>query len=199
MGHLSSARTKDRTTARTSTLVLPLVLSVALVLCTSCIKNEDHELKAVEEEMERASMSAYDLHTFVTDSGMFKYEFITPELQQYDNTDEPYTDFPGGLTFKMYDDQGRNVKSRVRCNKARYYKKQNLWELNNDVEALTEKGDVLNTEQMFWDVTEHRIYSEKFVKITTKGQLITGRGFESDDRMSKYEIKHPGGEIDVER
>lgn len=168
----------------------PLALS-------SCLKNEDSELKAVEQEMERASLGAYDLHTFVTDSGRYKYEFQTPELQQYDNVEEPYVDFPGGLNFKMYDNEGVSVKSRIRCNKARYYKTKNLWELNNDVEAVTLKGDILNTEQMFWDTKTRRIYSDKFVKITTKGQLITGRGFESDDNMSYYEIKHPGGEIDV--
>ncbi len=164
---------------------------------SSCMRNEDSELKAVEQEMERSSLGAYDLHTFVTDSGVYRYEFTTPELQQYDNVEEPYVDFPGGLNFKMYDKQGVKTKSRIRCNKARYYKSQNLWELNNDVEAMTEKGDILNTEQMFWDTKTRRIYSDKFVKITTKGQMITGRGFESDDRMSYYEIKNPGGEIDV--
>lgn len=171
---------------------------LATLFLSSCLKNEQKDLKAIETEMERASLAAYDLHTFVTDTGLYKYEFITPELQQFDNAEEPYTDFPGGLDFRMYDSDGKVIKSQVRCNKARYYKKKNLWELNNDVVALTEKGDVLNTEQMFWNTAERRIYSEKFVKINTKGQMITGRGFESDDRMSKYEIKHPGGEIDVE-
>lgn len=176
--------------------LLAFVFSSAL-LFPSCLRNDDCELKAVEQEMERSSLGAFDLHTFVTDSGRYKYEFTTPELQQYDNVEEPFVDFPGGLNFKMYDADGVRVKSRIRCNKARYYKSKNLWELNNDVEAVTEKGDILNTEQMFWDTRERRIYSDKFVKITTKGQLITGRGFESDDRMSYYEIKNPGGEIDV--
>ncbi len=171
---------------------------LAAFFLSSCFRNERNQLEAVEQEMERASLAAFDLHTFVTDSGRFKYEFASPELHQYDNAEDPYTDFPGGLDFKMYDDSGVVVKSSVRCNKARYFKKRNLWELNNDVVALTEKGDVLNTEQMFWDTKEGRIYSDKFVKIITKGQTITGRGFESDDRMSKYEIKRPGGEIDVE-
>lgn len=174
-------------------------LTASAIVAVSCMSNEQHELKAVEQEMERASLSVYDLHTFVTDSGVYKYELETPELQQYDNVEEPYTDFPGGLNFKMYDNGGKLLKSRIRCNKARYYKKKNLWELNNDVEAMTEKGDILNTEQLFWDTEKRRIYSDKFVKITTKGQLITGRGFESDDRMSKYEIKRPGGEIDVQQ
>ncbi len=162
------------------------------------MRNSNKELRAYEEEQERATMSAYDLHTFVTDTGVYKYEFETPEMHQYDNVEEPYIDFPGGLKFISYAKSGTTVASKIRCNNARYYKSKNLWELNNDVEALTEKGDILNTEQMFWDTEKHKIYSEKFVKITTKGQMITGRGFESDDRMSQYVIKKPGGEIEIE-
>ena len=169
-----------------------------MLFFASCMRNSSVELKAVELEQERASLSAFDLHTFVTDTGVFKYEFETPELHQYDNAEEPYVDFPGGLTFKGYANNGNTVSSKIRCNNAKFYKKKDLWELNNDVEAMTEKGDILNTEQLFWNTKTRRIYSEKFVKITTKGQLITGRGFESDDRLSKYEIRHPGGELEIE-
>ncbi len=180
------------------------VVYSALALCatflfSSCIKNTDEELHAVEEEIERASMTVDDLHTFVTDSGKYRYEFSTPELQQFDNVEEPYTDFPGGLTFRTYAADGVTLSSRITCKNAKYFKQKNLWELNNDVEGLSQKGDLINTEQMFWNTADHKIYSEKFVKITTKGQMITGVGFESDDQLSRYIIKHPGGEIDVEQ
>ena len=173
------------------------VLLAFSVFLSACMRNTREELHEVEQEQNRASFAAQNLHTFVTDSGRYKYEFETPDLAQYDNTEDPYTDFPHGLTFTMYAADGHSVSSKVRCNNARYYKAQNLWELNNDVEAITSKNEVLNTEQLFWNTVEHRIYSDKFVKITTANQVITGVGFESDDKMSKYEIKHPGGEISV--
>lgn len=179
--------------AASGTLVL-----LAVIVLPSCIKNTSEELQDVEEHQEMASLAVKDLHTLVTDSGHYKYEFETPELEQYDNAEEPYIDFPVGLKFKMFGDQGTTERSRIRSNNAKYYKNKNLWELNNDVEAVTERGDILNTEQLFWDTKEHRIYSEKFVKITTKNQVITGYGFESDEKLSKYEIKHPGGEIEVD-
>jgi len=179
--------------AASGTLVL-----LAVIVLPSCIKNSHKEIHEVESYQERATLAVKDLHTFVTDSGFYKYEFETPDMQQYDNVEEPYIDFPVGLKFKMFGERGEVQKSKIRCNNAKYYKEKSLWELNNDVEALTEKGDILNTEQLFWDTKEHRIYSDKFVKITTKNQIITGYGFESDEKLSKYEIKHPGGEIEVE-
>ncbi len=178
---------------------LSLAVVVLLALAqTSCIHNTNKELQTVEAQQEMASFGAKDLHTIVTDSGYYKYEFETPQLAQYDNVEEPYIDFPVGLKFKMYGNSGTIVKTRIRCNNAKYYNETAIWELNNDVEAVTEKNDILSTEQLFWDTKEHRIYSEKFVKITTQNQIITGYGFESDEKLSKYEIKRPGGEIEVD-
>lgn len=171
---------------------------VAIFVLPACMRNDDGDLRNVEHIQESATLSAFQLHSFVTDTGVYKYEFETPELHQYDNVEKPYTDFPQGLRFVMYSNAGTRVSSRISCRNARYHKSDNLWELNNDVEAMTEKGDVLNTEQLFWNTEQRRIYSDKFVKITTKNQVITGRGFESDDQLSKYEIKRPGGQIDVE-
>lgn len=172
---------------------------LAVFLFVGCIENTNEELQEVEAEINRPSLSAVDYHTTVTDSGFYKYDFETPQLAQYDNVDDPYIVFPLGLTFKMYGEKGKIITSRIKCNNAFFYKERNLWELNNDVEALTEKGERLNTEQLFWDTKEHRIYSEKFVKITTQNQVITGVGFESDEKLSKYEIKRPGGEIAVQK
>ena len=173
------------------------VSSILLLVC-SCMKNNDKEIKDVEELQESASLEMSDVHSQVTDSGFINYDFEAPNMLQYDNEEEPYIDFPNGLKFKMYSAQGTTIKSRIRCNNARYMKNAKVWILNNDVEAMTAKGEILNTEQLYWDTQQHRIYSEKFVKITTQHQVITGVGFESDEKLSKYEIKRPGGEIELE-
>lgn len=174
------------------------VVLLAVIVFTSCMQNSTKELQIVEQEQESASLIVKDVHTFITDSGYHKYEFETPELLNYENVEEPYVDFPKGIKFKALSDQGKTQKTFIRCNDARYYKEPNLWELNHDVQAITEKNDILMTEQLFWDTKEHKIYSDKFVKITTKNQVITGYGFESDEKMSYYEIKKPGGELELE-
>lgn len=171
---------------------------LAVIVFTSCIQNSTREIQVVEQQEEGASLIVKDVHTCITDSGFYKYEFETPELLHYEHVEEPYVDFPKGIKFKALDNHGKTQKTFIRCNDAKYYKEANLWELNHDVQAITEKNDILNTEQLFWDNKEHRIYSDKFVKITTKNQVITGFGFESDEKMSYYEIKRPGGELELE-
>ncbi len=162
------------------------------------MRNSSEDLAQFEAEQERSSFSAFDLHTFVTDSGYYRYEFESPELHQFDNLEEPYVDFPHGLRFKSFDQHGTVLKTQIRSNNAKYYKQKNLWELNNDVQAVNEKGNLLCTEQLFWNAEEKQIYTDKFVKITTETQTITGIGLTSDDALTHYEIKHPGGEIEFE-
>lgn len=169
---------------------------LAVLVFSACTSNSAEEIKALAENQDLPSLRVKNLETTVTDSGRVKYRLITPELIQYDRKEEPYVDFPTGLHFLNYTPENQ-ISSQIKCNNARYFSKKELWELNNDVEAINEKGDILNTEQLFWDTQKHKIYSEKFVKITTSDQMITGYGFEANEDLSWYEIKKPSGEIAV--
>jgi len=135
------------------------------------------------------SLQVENLETIMLDSGRVKHRLITPMLIRYSNTEEPYDDFPQGLHFLSYNKNGEII-AQIKCNNARHYSKKKLWELNNNVEAINEKGEILNTEQLFWDMKEKLIYSDKHVKITTKTDVINGVGFESKEDLSNYTIKN---------
>jgi len=178
----------------TASLILVLAVSVFF---TSCKSNDPEEIKALTEQLDIPTLTVEDLETTVLDSGRIKYRLITPLLVRYENTEEPYDDFPKGLHFLSFNKTGE-VSSQIKCNNARHYAKTDLWELNNNVEAINEKGEILNTEQLFWDMKKKLIYSEKHVKITTKSDIINGVGFESKDDLSKYTIKNITGIVEVE-
>jgi LPS export ABC transporter protein LptC len=178
----------------TASLILVLAVSIFF---TSCKSNDPEEIKALTEQLDIPSLTVNDLETTVLDSGKIKYRLITPLLVRYENTDEPYDDFPEGLHFLSFNTKGE-ISSQIKCNNARHYAKTDLWELNNNVEAINEKGEILNTEQLFWDMKKKLIYSEKHVKITTKSDIINGIGFESKDDLSNYTIKNITGIVEVE-
>jgi hypothetical protein len=50
----------------------------------------------------------------------------------------------------------------------------------NDVVVLNIAGDTLRTEELIWEEATQRVHSDKFVRITTKTEIIMGDGFESD-------------------
>jgi LPS export ABC transporter protein LptC len=69
--------------------------------------------------------------------------------------------------------------------------------VRNNVEILNVKGEMLNTEELKWDQKNRKIVTDKFVKITTPDQIITGTGLESDEAFSEWEILNVSGTINI--
>ena len=173
-----------------------LLMFVFLFLLMCCAPNKTEDINAITNREEYPSISYKELDAVVTDSGRLKHRLITPELLQFDQKEEPVTDFPQGLHFFSYNEDG-SIESQIKCNTAKYFQKTELWELRNDVEVVNAKGEVVNTELLYWDTKKKRIYSDQFVKITSTDNVFTGNSFETNERIDPYVLKGVRGEMDV--
>ncbi|MBR8534227.1 LPS export ABC transporter periplasmic protein LptC [Carboxylicivirga sediminis] len=173
------------------------VLLAVYFLLSACQSNKPEAIAAITNREDIPSLIVEELETTITDSGKVKIKFITPEMLQYDRKKEPYRDFPKGLHCIMYQSNGE-IDAQIKCRNAIYYDKEELWELNIDVEAINQKGEVLSTEQLFWDMKTEKIYSEKFVTITQGPNVYTGTGFEADQNMDNWRIKNLTGDLELE-
>jgi LPS export ABC transporter protein LptC len=180
------------TTAGSIFLLLAVVLSTG-----SCQSNKPEEIKAAIDEDNLPSLSVEDLETTITDSGRVAYRFLAPEMNQYDNKEEPFTEFPLGLHLFVYNNKGE-IDAQIKSKYAVYYEKDELWELQNNVEAVNFKNEVINTEQLYWDSKSHSIYSDEFIKITTDTEILTGYGFESDEQFENYSITNISGILSID-
>lgn len=174
-----------------------ILLLAVVVFTSSCQSNKPDEIKALIDEENPASLSVTDLETVITDSGRVSYRFTAPVMNQYDNRAEPYTEFPQGLHLIVYNN-AEEIDAQIKSQYAIYHEKEELWELQNNVEAVNLKNEVINTEQLFWDARSNRIYSDEFIKITTDQEILTGYGFESDDRLENYTIKNISGILAID-
>lgn len=173
------------------------MLLAIVVSLPSCQPNKPQEINELTNREELPSLTLKELTSTISDSGKVKYRFITPEMQQFDQRKEPAIEFPKGLHLYIFD-SSEEVDAQIRCNEAIYHQKDELWELRNDVEAVNTKAEIINTELLFWDAKKKTIYSDQFIKITTDTEIITGHGFESDERMDNYKIKNISGILQVE-
>ncbi len=173
------------------------VLLAVYFFVSACQSNKPEAIAAIANREEVPSLIVEELETTITDSGKVRLKFITPEMLQYDRKKEPYRDFPKGLHCIMYQNDGK-IDAQIKCRNAIFYEKDELWELNIDVEAMNQKGEVLSTEQLFWDMKAERIYSEKFVTITQGENVYTGTGFEADQNMDNWTIKNLTGDLELD-
>lgn len=171
------------------------VLLTGTALLWSCEK-KDEVLKELTIK-ELPSLSARNIETMYSDSGKVTLVVRSPLINQYTGGDEPHTLFPEGLKVLFYDKK-TEPQASISSKYARYTEKDKLWELRDSVVAVNTDGDILETELLFWSEPKESVWSDRFVRITGKDQIIMGTGFESDPRLTKWKIKNVSATIYVE-
>ena len=81
------------------------------------------------------------------------------------------------------------------------------WRLTGNVHATNVNGEQFETPELFWGQKAERVYSDSAITIiqppteaakqakgdNAKGTIIKGVGFEANQDMTKYTIRHPSG------
>lgn len=142
------------------------------------------------------TMKALGVSTVISDSGITRFRATTPEWLVYSQEDSSYWYFPQGLRLEQFDEL-MTVESNVYCDTAKYFVNLKLWKLDGHVKVMNRKGEKFETEQLFWSQNESRVYSDKPIKIQQKDCIIQGVGFESNETMTNYVIRHPTGIIPI--
>jgi LPS export ABC transporter protein LptC len=171
------------------------VLFAGLFILVSCENKNDIIPKS--DYLKLPSLSAENFQTVTADSGKTDLILSSPIMEQYDNTDAPYTEFRKGLKVEFYDGKP-NLQGSVTAKYARFDKNSQIWELKDSVVVINENNDKLETEQLNWDQAKDLIYTDRFVKITSEDEIIQGFGFQSDSHLHRQEIKKVSAIIYVE-
>ena len=112
------------------------------------------------------------------------------------NVTEPYTLLPKGLFVTFFDDHEK-VSATLKANYGIRYEIKKQMEAKYAVELINKDGTKLETEKLIWNEVTQRIYTDAFVKITNRKEIIMGTGMESNQDFTKYEIKHVTGQIQI--
>lgn len=173
---------------------LPAVLAAVAVICSlaGCRKEQKLDVAGGLDPAKMPTMKSEKVATLISDSGITQYKIVTPLWLVYEEVDTPYWHFPKGLYLKKFD-RNFNVIATVACDSAKYFKMQKLWKLDGNVELTKAPKDLFQTQQLFWNEREHRIYSDRFIHIETPTHVLEGSGFWSDERLERYRVIQPTG------
>lgn len=169
----------------------------AVVFLPSCKDDGKLGVAARISASTMPSMSTVNVSTLISDSGITQYKIVSPLWNVYDEVDTPYWSFPKGLYLQKFD-RKFNVVATVAADSARFFKNQNLWRLDGNVELAKVPGELFLTQQLFWDQRRNQIYSDSFIHIETPDRMLEGYGFESNDRLTQYTIRRPTGIFPVD-
>lgn len=169
--------------------ILPLSIALAIASCGS---DPPPMGDAITERDSMAVMVTRGVSKLISDSGYVRYKIVAEEWLVYDKTRPPRQEFPKGIFLERYDDYFR-VNLYITADTAYWYN-QNLWELRGRVFIKNmENGTTFNTEELFWDMNRHLLYSNKYMHIVTPDRELEGNWFMSNEQMTDYHIKQTSG------
>lgn len=192
-----SKRKELRNKPEISKLLTIVILTVVFVSgIISCTKEEAPQIGAVKDRDKLPGLEATKITTVISDSGITRYRIYSDQWNIYDRGKDPYWDFPKGIYFEKFT-PNLAIDANFRSDKARYDELKKIWEFKGKVKAINLKGEMFETDLLYWDQTTERIYSDKFIRVTQQTRIINAVGFESDQSLTKYRFRNVEGIMTV--
>lgn len=171
--------------------VIPYIFIITLFLA-ACQEKREHIAPAVNPRDSVSMMVSYGVNTLISDSGMMKYRIVAECWEVNQVKDPSRWIFEKGLFLEQFDDKF-HVEAYIQCDTAYYFDKQKLWELRGRVRIRTIDGLRFSSEELYWNQTEHELYSHKYSRLVTPDREMEGTYFLSDERMTHYTISNSKG------
>lgn len=167
---------------------------------TSCENDIDEVNSITAENHKKLPLeSSKNVEFIYSDSAVVRARLKAPQIDRYGGK-KPYLEMPLGMNVIFYQED-KKEQTKLTANYGIGYDNGNgvmeKMEAKGNVIVINEKGEKLNTEHLIWNTFTKKIYTDAFVKITTKDQVIWGDGMEADQDFSEYKIKNVQGEIDI--
>jgi LPS export ABC transporter protein LptC len=172
---------------------LKQILFITILLLFAACKNEPTDTLIVNRDqlgIERGK----DVEIIYSDSARIKVRVTGPTMLYYTDRNDPKQVFPDGTKTYFYDENQVEMgvlsgKYAIRDERKRQVivREDVVWESKTDGR--------LETSELVWDEATNIIKSTKFTKIIRQKETITGYNFQTDDKLSRWQILAPKGEF----
>ena len=142
--------------------------------------------------------SSKNVEFMYSDSARVRAKLTSAQIDHFAGK-KPYYEMSKGMVVIFYDAH-KKEQSKLTANYGIGFDNGNgmeKMEAKGNVIVINEKGEKLNTEHLIWNSITHKIYTDEFVKITTKDEVIWGDGLEANEDFSEWAMKNVKGQIDV--
>ncbi len=140
------------------------------------------------------TLESYHVELLCSEQGSAKYRLVTEKALHYESGDRTY---PEGMYIEFYD-SNQKVSVTGRANSVYFFAEKRIYEFRGDVElkSLHDKKQ-LNTEALYWSAETETFYTDKFIRIETEEELLTGEGLTAKQDLSYYTLSKPQGLLNV--
>ena len=135
-----------------------------------------------------------DMFVVQTENGLLKMRMESPLMERYQTDSLSYELFPKGIAVFGYNEEGL-LETELTSDHARhlsYEDGRESWEAyGNVVVKNIINQEVMETDTLYWDRKNERLYTHCYVKLHSPDGFMQGFGMESDQRARESIIKRP--------
>lgn len=170
-----------------------ILLSIAICgvasFTFSCSDKKEKVVKSIYNPDSVPTIKTHNDTMYISDSGRVRFKVIAKTLMMFDKAQEPYTLFPDEAYMEEYDTL-MNVITTLRADSVWNFNKKKLWKLRGRVNIVNIEGKSFDSEELFWDEQNDRMYSDLYVVINEPGKIaMRAYGFESNSSITNYTFR----------
>ncbi len=179
------------------TLIARLSIAGIVLFGIGACKNDPEQIKLLTGKNFHEDR-AEDITGIYSKNGIVKTRLFAHEYIKNESAKPPYTDLRKDIKVEFYNDSGirDNVLTADSC---RIYDNEGNAVVWGHVQIVSAKGEQLNTEELIWNRSINKFFTEKQVTIRTGTELLTGKGLEANQDFTWYKIINPNGSVQVQK
>ena len=135
-----------------------------------------------------------DMFVVQSENGMIQMRALADLMEKYERDTLSYELFPEGFSVYGYTDEGL-LETEIVADNAKHVKYNDgreTWEAyGNVVVKNLIKQEVMETDTLYWDQKNEKIYTHCYVKMYSPDGFMQGYGMESDQRARNSIIFNP--------
>ena len=172
------------------------IIILIMMAIASCDNSHEHIAPAINPNDSLPFMTSRGISNLISDSGVISYKIVAEEWDIYTTQPQKWT-FMKGLFLEKFDTTF-HVEWHIQSDTA-YCHDNRIWELRGRVVILNREGTLFRSEELFWDMNEHKMWSNMFMRINKPDseQQLEGDRFRSNEEMTDYHITSSSGFMPV--
>ena len=135
-----------------------------------------------------------DMFVVQSENGKIQMRASADLMEKYERDTLSYELFPEGFAVYGYTDEGL-LETQIVADNARHIKYKDgreTWEaFGNVVVTNLIKQETIETDTLYWDQKNEKIYTHCYVKLYSPDGFMQGYGMESDQRARDHTIFNP--------
>ncbi len=168
-----------------------IVTAIVVTMFFSC-KDNFKEVQQIGVLQNEPVGIAENINLKYTDSGKVKANLLSPKMKDYSNREFAFQEFPDGIKLLLYD---KGQKSTILSDYAISYNQNDLIDLQKNVIIVTQEGDSIFANQLYYDQKNEQIFTNEAFKLKSPTKIISGNGFNSDKDFKNFEALEVTGII----